>query len=163
MKKSTKIIIAVSIILVIAILATIAIFAFVNQEKKAITFEEFKTNMEEKGFIISDVTSEFTEYGYIETVCIAASQDYSYQIEYYKLLNEEYAVKFYNKNKSIFENEKTGASVETEKNGKNYLKYALETNGKYSALSKIDNTVMYVNADATFKNDIKSILKELGY
>ena len=35
-------------------------------------------------------------------------------------------------------------------------------NGKYMVVSRIDNTVIYVNVNDNYKDTVKDILKELG-
>ena len=47
--------------------------------------------------------------------------------------------------------------------GKNYSKYTLEANGKYSVVSKINNTILYVNVDSQYKDTVKDIIDEIGY
>lgn len=34
---------------------------------------------------------------------------------------------------------------------------------KYQVVSRIDNTVIYVDADEAYKDDVKDFLKQLGY
>ncbi len=46
---------------------------------------------------------------------------------------------------------------------KNYSTYSLTTNGKYKYLSRIDNTLIYIDASDDYKDAIKDIIKELGY
>ena len=70
---------------------------------------------------------------------------------------------FYNNNKSIFESTKSGASTESNINGKNYSKYTLTSNGKYMVVSRVANTVAFVNVSSDLKDNVNTILKELGY
>lgn len=162
MKK--KIIIAIAIILVIFLAIGIGITKMVNTTKQAITANEFVSNMQAKGwYITQDVKSQFEEYEYIKEAYIAATEDYSYKLEFYELSDENYATMFYNTNKSIFEAYKDNSSVETNFNGKNYSKYTLNTNGQYMLLSKIDNTVIYLKVDSENKDSINKLMKELGY
>ena len=58
---------------------------------------------------------------------------------------------------------KEKTSIETNVELKNYSKYTLLSSGKYMVVSRINNTVIYVNADANYKDNIKNILDELGY
>ena len=127
------------------------------------TASEFVTSMQSKGYIAQDAKSQFEEYEYIKQAYIASTRDYSYQIEFYQFSDENYAVMFYNTNKSIFEAEKNSEAVEKKIKGKNYLKYTLNSNGKYMLLSQIDNTVIYVEEDDENKGAINKIIKELGY
>ncbi|MBE5820792.1 MAG: hypothetical protein E7310_08360 [Clostridiales bacterium] len=161
MKKKTLFIV-LGIILVLVI-GGIALFSSLNKEKESMTASEFKTLMEGKGFVVSDATSQFSQYDYVEQVYVAAPSDYSYKIEFYELSDVEYATMFYNNNKSIFESSKGNASGETSVSMKNYSKYSLSTGGKFKVVSRIDNTVVYLNVDSNNKDTVKDLLDELGY
>ena len=164
MKKSVIIaIIAVVIVIAIVIAIVGVIFTNLNKEKTSITASSFYTTMSQKGYIVQDASSQFSEYNYIKHAYIAASKDYSYQIEFYELLDDSYATSFYNNNKSIFESSKENNSAETSVGLKNYSKYTLSSNGKYMVVSRIDNTVIYVDVDNNYKDTVNAILDELGY
>lgn len=160
MKKSLKIIIAI-VVVVVAIIGVV--FIKLNKEKKSITADNFKSSMEQKGYNITDANSQFSEYDYVNQVYIALSSDYSFQIEFYELEDEDYAIGFYNNNKSIFESSEGSAFAETSISLKNYSKYTLSSNGKYKVVSRIDNTVIYVDVADDYKDTVKTILDELGY
>lgn len=161
MKK--KILFIVLGIILVVLIGGIILFSSLNKEKESMTASEFKNLMQEKGFVVSDATSQFSEYGYVEQVYVAAPSGYAYKIEFYELSNEDYAISFYNNNKSIFESSKGNASGETSVSMKNYSKYTLSTGGKYKVVSRIDNTVVYLNVDSSHKDTVKDLLKELGY
>ena len=152
-------------IIAVAIVVTIIgiIFINLNKEKTSITASDFYTTMSQKEYIVQDSSSQFSEYNYIKQAYIAGSKDHSYQIEFYELENDSYATQFYNNNKSIFESSKVNNSVESSAELKNYSKYTLSSNGKYMVVSRIDNTVIYVNIDSNYKDTVNSLLKELGY
>lgn len=161
MKK--KILFIVLGIILVVVIGGIALFSSLTKEKESMTSSEFKTLMESKGFVVSDSTSQFSQYGYIEQVYVAVPSGYAYQIEFYELSDEEYAISFYNNNKSIFESSKGNDSAETSVSMKNYSKYTLSTGGKYKVVSRINNTVVYLNVDSSHKDTVKDLLKELGY
>ena len=144
---------------------TIGIIILFNliKEKESITASEFKTIMQEKGYDVSDATSYFSQYDYINQAYIAVSDDYSYKIEFYELSNVEYAIGFFNNNKSIFEASKGDFSSETDVNIQNYSKYTLSSHDKYKVISRIDNTVIYLDVDSSNKDTIKDLLDELNY
>ena len=154
------------IIMIIALFFTIggvAAYKILNKEKEAISAEEFKSVMENKGYTIVDVTSQYAQYGYIEKAYIAITNDRQYQVEFYTLTDDEKAVYFYNINKTIFENSKQGLTSETNAELKNYCKYTLNNNGKYNVISRINNTAIYLDVDEEYKDIIKDLLKEIGY
>jgi len=45
----------------------------------------------------------------------------------------------------------------------NNSKYTLKTNGEYKVVSRIEDTVIYVDVDEKYEDDVKEILKEIGY
>lgn len=165
MKKKTLFIILGIIlgIFLVFLVSGIALFSSLNKEKKSMTAKEFKTLMQEKGFVVSDATNQFSQYDYVEQVYIAVPSDYSYQIEFYEFSDVDYATSFYNNNKSIFKSSKGNNSRETSVGIKNYSKYALSTNGKYKVVSRIDNTVIYLNVDSNNKDIVKDLLDEIDY
>ncbi len=162
MKK--PIIITVTICVVIILIALfIARFISINKDKIAISAYDFQNNMESKGYIINDASEQFEDYNNIKQVYLAIKEDYSYQIEFYEFSDAENAQDFFEYNKSIFESSKGSSSAEKSTALKNYSKYTLSTSGEYKVLSRIDNTVVYINVDAEYKNEINDVLKELGY
>lgn len=159
--KKTVIIGIIAVVIVIAIVGVI--FINLNKEKTSITASDFYTTMSQKGYVVQDSSNQFSEYNYLKESYIAAIKDYSYQIEFYELVDDSYATNFYNNNKSIFESSKGSVSAETSVGLKNYSKYTLSSNGKYMVVSRINNTVIYVNVDDSYKDTVKSLLNELGY
>ena len=155
-------VIVLVVILILAIILGI-VFVSLNKEKTSISANDFKSSMQGKGYIIQDATSQFSSYDYIEQVYLAISNEYSYQIEFYVLSDEAYATSFYNNNKSNFESSKGDVAAETNASLKNYSKYTLSSNNKYSVVSRIDNTVIYLNVDSSYKDTVKDLLDELGY
>lgn len=65
--------------------------AFINKEKVLLTPEEFKIYMENNELIVTDITYQFSEYYNIKNVYIVYDTDYSYQIEFYVVTDEEIA------------------------------------------------------------------------
>lgn len=133
--------------------------------KKALSSDDFKTKMEEKGFTVQDATYQLSSYSYINKVYLAISSNSTYQIEFYDLATEDDAINFFNNNKSLFEKSKSNDSgdSETNLNLKNYTKYVLISGGRYKVVSRINNTVIYLNVEETNKDEVKQILKDLGY
>lgn len=129
--------------------------------KNAITSDDFKNKMEAKEFTVQDATNQFSNYDYIKQVYIALNDDY--QIEFYEMADNDNAVSFYENNKKIFEDSKSSGYAETNISMGNNSKYTLKTNGKYKVVSRIDNTVIYLNVDDSNQSTIKDLLKDLGY
>ena len=120
------------------------------------------STMENKGYIMTDTTIQFAQYGDYMTKSYAAQKP-GYQIEFYELSNVENAINMYNTNKLIFELQATDTSISSTASMKNYSKYSLSANGKYKYLSRIDNTLVYIDIDESYKDTVKDLIKEIGY
>jgi len=160
MKKSGIIAIIVVVIL-IAIGGTV--FVNLNKEKTSISAKDFNDIMEDKDYVIMETTSQFAQYENYVSESYVAIKDDDYQIEFYELSNEENAIDMYATNKIRFETSKGNSSAVTNFDFKNYSKYTLTTNGKYKVLSRIDNTLIYIDVDKDYKDIVKDLLKEIGY
>lgn len=131
--------------------------------KKAINSEEFINKVESMGYKTMDATDQMSQYDYIEKVTLAINEDETYQIEFYELSDSNYATSFFNNNKQIFEETKDTTSAYTSVNIGNHAKYTLSTDGKYKVVSRIDNTVIYLNVNNEYASDVKEVLESLGY
>lgn len=58
---------------------------------------------------------------------------------------------------------KSNSSAQTNISGKNYSKYTLSSGEKYMVVSRINNTVVYLDVNSNYKDEVKTILSELGY
>ena len=157
-----KTIIIVIIIWIIAA-SIIGIAALTSKSKTSISAIGFATTMSSKGYEIVDANKQFEQYEYVTNAYIARNNSSSYQIEFYELSDDTIAKSFFIQNKTNFEKQKENTLAETNVNGKNYSKYTLSTGNKYKVLSRIDNTVIYLDVDNSYKEEVKNILGELGY
>ena len=132
--------------------------------KKSITANDFKNYMEKSGYYILDSTSQYKESFTLKQSYIAINANRTYQIEFIEVNTIDEASKIYDINKNIMEGKK-GKSfsgyVDTE--GDNFSNYRIVTNGKYRVLSKINNTLIYVDVDQEYMNEVNKIIKRLRY
>ena len=157
-----KALIIIGIIVIVLVGIILVVFNTLNKEKTPISANTFNTTMESKGYIMTDTTSQFAQYGNYMSKSYAA-QKTGYQIEFYELSSEENAISMYNTNKTKFESQKSNASASATASMNNYATYSLTTNGKYKYLSRIDNTLVYIDVDESYKDVVKDIMKEIGY
>lgn len=154
-------------LLLVPIICLISLVCFTGcgKNKNAISAKEFSEKMEDKDYIIQESTSQYSDNDEIEESYIALSEDYSYQIEFILLDSESDASNMYSHNKNKFETEReySSSKAHSEINLANYSKYTLIVNGKYKVLSRIDNTLIYINADSEYKDEIDNVLEDLGY
>lgn len=132
-------------------------------KREAIDEDEFQKIMAEENFTVVNVEEQFEEFGYFEEAYVALEKDGNYQLEFYELENEDYTISFYNHNKELFEESKSGTVSETYINLANYNKYTLTVGDYYKVISRIDDTVIYLNVDKQYKDEVNNILEKLGY
>ena len=130
-------------------------------KKTVLTTEQFKNVTEQRQMTTADVSSQYSSYEYVKEATVATNGNY--QIEFYVLDNEENAGKMFDINYNSFESYKGTTSAYSEYNLSNYHTYSLATNGKYYYIARVDNTLLYVNAEDEYKEEIKTIVKNLGY
>ena len=130
--------------------------------KDSLDSTSFKKIMEKKNFVVVEQTSEvITENPSVEISYYAETQDKRYALEYYSFNGEVSAQAFYAKNQVVLG--ATGSQATTEVNVGNYSKYTMIHNGKFTAISRVSNTVVYVNANKDYAEEIKMLLKDIGY
>ena len=148
---------------ILMLLVMVVLLCACSSKKEAIDEEKFINIMKSQKFDIVNVEEQFEQYEYIEESYVALESNKNYQIEFYELENNAYAKSFYDNNKEIFEATQTNSSFYTNVDLTNSNRYTLTTDTEYKVLSRIDETVIYVNADKKYKNEITNILKKLGY
>ncbi len=163
MKKSSKILIIIAVIAAVLVIAGICVIVILNRAKTPINAGDFQTEMTSEEYTVSDVTDQYSEYGYLKNVYVARDKSDGYQLEFYSFSNESEAITYYNNMVKIFESNTGPISVNTHVNGKNYSKYALTSNRKYMIVSRVADTVVHAQVDEIYKNDVKSTLSKLGY
>lgn len=163
--KKKRIIFTATLILIVII---VAIFFTVvslsrDKEKSSINPVEFKQILETKSYTITDVKNQFSNYDFITDAYLASTSDYSYQIEYYQFTDNKNAINFYNTNKSAFYEMYKNIVFEKFEEKDSYSKCILKTNDYYLVISRIANTLIYIDVPIEYLDDIDSLLKEIGY
>ena len=128
--------------------------------KKAITTRDFKNITEQSGLDTYDAMDQVVGES-IKEVTLAYNDDY--KLEFYVLDSSVSAKNMYEHNKNIFEGRKSGISKYISTDIGNSSTYMLESGGYYMYLSRIDNTLLYVDVMDIYKDKIKEIVKDLGY
>ncbi len=151
-------------ILAILTIALLAMTFTGCSSKEPLTSSSFEEQMTEAGYIVADCTEQYAEVDYIKKCYVALSdEEAKYQIEWYEISDADTAVQFFNTQKTIFEQSEGSTSATTSVNGTNSSKYTLSTNGTYKLLSRIENTVIYIDCDSDYKDAVQEVLKTLGY
>lgn len=131
------------------------------ENKVKLSLSEFKEKMESNDFIVMNASALFPTQEHVEGIYIAQKDEY--QIEFFDLNSSENATKMFNSNKSIFDQDKSEFSTSSSINLGNFSSYTLKTGGKFKYISKIDDTMIYLNVDEVYEEEVKLILEGLGY
>lgn len=145
------------------ILILVLLLSACSNNKTPKGIDEFKDIMKDNDYYIINSKEQFSEYDYILDSYIAIDSTKNFQIEFYKLSDIENAKAFFEFNKDIFDAERANTSLYTDVSLNNYDKYTLITDNSYKVLSRIDNTVIYIDVDKKYKKNINNILKKIGY
>ena len=131
-------------------------------DKNLLQVEDFKNIIEKDDLTFVDVTSQYAGANYIQSASVASSNG-DWQIEYYVLDSENNARNMFNTNQSIFESLNNGNYASTSVSLNNYSTYSLTIQDTYMYLCQVDNTLLYVNVDKDYTDEVKAIIKKLGY
>ncbi len=161
-----------NVALVLGLVGLIATLGGCGQKKTAITSDEFVSMMEGAGYSVFDVTNQAKGMEGIDTVQVALNPDQTYQIEYYKMIDEDWAhgtcdtmikslsSKYNTKIMSLnLTTPHTTVSYYTGK-GKDADGNKIEA---YVHISRIDDTFIFVVADSEYRDEIREMIKTLGY
>ena len=160
MNKGLKIfIIVVSLLLVSAV---VIVFLVLGKGKESITASEFYDEMNDEGLMVIDVTDQYASYG-IDEAYIAVESNQEYQIEFYELSSVSKAENMFETNKEYFEDRAGSKRVTSSYGFSNYDIYSLTSNGDFMYLCRIDNTLLYIDVDDSYKDEVKEIIDELDY
>lgn len=166
MKSTTeKVALAIAILIIILVISGIIggvflITKLVNVTKDSITGEKFAVIMEKNGFDVSEKKNEFLgPYIKLDKAYVAEKDDY--EIEFYTFKNESSAEEFFNTQKRKLDSDNARTRVDF--SGKNFATFNIETNGRYKFLERVDKTVICLNVDKDYKDDVKDAVKDLGY
>lgn len=163
MNKKALVVVLIVVLLIVAVISTgvYLVVKFVNVEKEALTAKEFISIMEEQDFLVGEVTDQFEDADIeVEEAYVAVGDDY--QIEFYTFEDEENAEMFFKVNKAKFDEDSASSRVTL--NGKNFTSFSITTDGEYRFVERVDDTVIYLDVDEEYKDEVKELVKEeLGY
>lgn len=125
--------------------------------------EEFTEIAEEKGFTVNDCTYQFEDAGYVEEALVAVSDDGAYQVEYYRLSDEDTAREFFNNNYSILAENESESTSHFAVNGNSIQEYKIKDEYGYSCISRVGRTCFYAVVDKEYENDVDTFKMEFQY
>ena len=127
-----------------------------------LTIDEFRNTSINEGYYLDNQNNEYKNYSYVKDVCYAYNRESDYLIQFIELIDDDYAYKFYLVNKEEIEKEKTSNSYFKEQNSSGFNLYHVETDKYYMMVIRMDNSVIYVNTEIKYLNEIESLFKELN-
>ncbi len=129
--------------------------------KTAIDAETFTKTMESESFIITDVTNDTETNGLATSVLIAANENY--KIEFYVLTDNDTGEGVFYNNKQLFDDEHSVKTMSSEFTTGNYNYYAFNADGNFHMIARVDNTMLWCEAEKTYKDEIVDLIEKLGY
>ncbi len=145
------------IFLMFFILAIFMISCKLNKEP--LSSEKFESIMKKNGFSIESVVTPQLQNSGIKEILIAKNDNY--QIEFYTTDDSDKAIILFNINKEKFMLSKGNGTIETSKTIGNQSRYSLKANSKFKLLSRVENTLIYIDAPSEYEKSIKEILKNM--
>ena len=129
--------------------------------KTAINTDTFIKTLEAEGFTVTDVTSTTETNGLAKSVIIADNE--KYQIEFYVLKDNDTGEGVFYNNKELFEDEHSSKTLSSEFASDNYDYYAFNADGNFHMIARVDNTMLWCEANKTYKKEIVALVEKLGY
>ena len=117
--------------------------------------------METENFTVTDVTNDTETNGLATSVLIAANDNY--QIEFYVLTDNDTGEGVFYNNQNLFDEEHSAKTISSEVSSGNYNYYAFNADGNFHMIVRVDNTMLWCEADKTYKDEIVDLVKKLGY
>ncbi len=152
--KNKSIIVGIIIIVIVCIITTGCVFP------SAIGKEEFNKHFTALGYSVSD--KEEAKYE-SDTYLVATKEDVPYQVEYYEFKNEVEAKKVYEKYKDSIVDYITADTQNQETKGAIFAKIVAESTDDYIVISRVKNTLIFIDGTHDYKNNIDEILKDIKY
>lgn len=135
-----------------------------GSESTPMTANQFKSSMEEKGLSVVDQTDSVDADSSYQDIVVATDGD-KYSIEYYAMTDVESAKNVYSyATNNLDSNYKDDSSAvilanSTEDSGR----YEVTASDYYCVVWQNKNVVVYLTSSVDYKDEVRSILSEIGY
>ena len=127
-------------------------------DKTPATLDDFKGAMEKAGYHIVDAGDQFDK-SIAKSVTVAVKDNG--QVEFFMLTSEDNAIASFETNKSKLE-AKNGSARSSVSAG-NHASYNLTKDGLYYSVSRIGETMIYVETPEAQKDEVSELVDSLGY
>ncbi len=137
-----------------------------SSSKKPITDDQFQSIASSNSLSVQDNTSQYAEYDHVVscTTAYKPSDDNQplWSMDFLVATSQDMAKRMFRSNSETFESV-SGASSTVSVNLSNYGKYERIADGRYMYVGYLEETLIYVDADVQYKDEIKSFIDALGY
>jgi len=149
--------------ILISILCVVTIICCLTgcSPKTAQTVSGFTEFMEAAGFEVHNITASTETNGLVTAVLIAAGENY--QIEFYEFKDSETGEAFFNNIKDYFDEEHSSKTMSLKLALGSYNYYSFTAGGNFHIIVRIENTIIFCEADKAYKEEIVDCIKALGY
>lgn len=159
-RKHRRLVIGIVAAVAVIVLIAVAAMAWLLRPKTALQAEDFAAQMDGYGYTVTEGTPEGLGSGW-ELAYEAEKGEYS--LWYLSFPTAEAAERFFARTKNQMMAERTGSYLQTSTDLLNSQRYSLTSGGIYSAVSRIDGTVILCTVSEEDKDAVKKTLSDLGY
>lgn len=132
-----------------------------KKELTATTIEEFNLAASKNNFTTEDNMEKYKDISYIKEASIAKTDDISIELIVYD--NEESAKNVQEAQIEKFKSRKSTGASKVQEKGLNYYKYKYISNGYYSYIIRVDNTLVFCDIPLTEKDKVEKIINDIKY
>lgn len=163
LKKLLKAFVKIVFISTIIIVVIVILFEFVLSPKKTpITARDFSEMMASQDYSVVETSGDFEEQDVSIEKCVEA-QNSDGKMVFYELTSEEDAEILYDLYKEEIKS-LSGAGSSGPSSGSNYEIYERSITGEsFYCISRIENTLLYVEGDTDARKDVYNLLEKMGY
>lgn len=151
--KNKGVILGIAIVVVVIFLTGCGFYNLVDAT-------EFKEHFGALGYTISDTEEPKYEN---DVYLVASKEDVPFKIEYYEFDEEMDAKKVYKKYIDSIVDYITSTSSNNETTGAVFTKMVAESEEEYIVISRVKNTLIFVNGTKDYKNEIDTLLEDIKY
>jgi len=151
--KNKSVILGIAIVVVVIFLTGCGFYNLVDAT-------EFKQHFGALGYTISDTEEPKYEN---DVYLVATKDDVPFKIEYYEFDEEIDAQKVYKKYIDSIVDYITTTSQNNETTGAVFSKMVATSEKEYIVISRVKNTVIFVNGTKDYKSEIDTLLEDIKY
>jgi len=151
--KNKSVILGIFIILTVSILTGCGFYNYLDED-------EFEDHFGALGYTILDEEEGLFD---ADSYLVATKEDVPFKIEYYEFDEEVEAKKAYEKYKDDIVKYITKSTKNKEVYGNFYKKTVAESEADYIVISRVKNSLIFIDAENAYKAEIDKLLEDIEY